>query len=83
MKRQVVFRNTSGALADPTAVNANAKDPLGNSRVGTTVQQSLGIWDALFAADVAGLWFYRVEGEGNSVDAVVEGSFCVQESSVE
>lgn len=83
VEEQVVFRNHDGSLADPTVVNANAKKPDGSSVAGTVRQQSTGVWEGLFTADQAGLWFYRIEGEGNDVDEVYEGSFCVRESSVE
>lgn len=83
VEKQVTFRNTDGALANPSVVNANAKDPTGASRTGSTSNQSTGVWDALYDADVVGIWFYRIEGEGNEVNTVVEGSFCVKGSSVE
>lgn len=83
VERQVIFRDLDGNLADPVVVNANAKKPNGTSVVGSVRRQSLGVWDGLFTADLAGLWFFRIEGEGGSVNAVVEGSFCVQRSSVE
>jgi hypothetical protein len=84
VEQQVTFRNTSGALANPTVVNGNAKRPNGTSVAAVSVTNvSTGIYDVIYTADLAGLWFYRIEGEGNNVNAVTEGSFCVLASSVE
>lgn len=83
INRQITFYNIAGNIADPAVVNANAKRPNGTSVLGSVVKQSVGVYDALFTGDMVGLWFFRIEGEGNNVDAVTEGSFCVRESSVE
>lgn len=81
--KEVTFRDINGNLANPAVVNANAKNPLGQSIAGTETNLSVGKWAALYDGNVVGVWYYRVEGEGNNVDTVVEGSFCVRESSVE
>ncbi len=84
IEKQVTFRDTNGDLADPTVVNGNAKNPDGVSVVASSIlNPSVGVYDVLYNGNVAGLWYYRIEGEGGGVDAVIEGSFCVRESSVE
>lgn len=83
IEREVTFRDTNGTLADPSTVTATAKDPSGNSTpADTIINVSTGVYDVLWIGDEAGLWFYRIVGTGNGVDAVYEGSFCVKASSV-
>lgn len=83
IEKEVYFRNTLGQLADPTTVTASAKKPDGTNVVATAINHiSTGRYDVLYLADLAGLWFYRIEGIGNDTEEVAEGSFCIQPSSV-
>jgi hypothetical protein len=83
VEKEAVFRDTDGGLANPDTVLGNAKKPSGASVAASLiVNPSLGVFDVLYDADQSGIWYFRIKGEGNGVNAVVEGSFCVRESSV-
>lgn len=83
VEQEVTFRNTSGVLSNPASVTGVAKTPSGVQVPADSVTNvSTGIYDVLYTGTEAGLWFFRIEGSGGGVDAVIEGSFCVTESSV-
>lgn len=84
VEQEVTFLNTNGVLTNPSTVTGTAKTPSGVAVVASSVTNvSTGVYDVLYDGNEAGLWFFRVEGSGGGVDAVIEGSFCVQASSVE
>ncbi len=83
VEKEITWKDTDGDLADPDTVTATAKDPNGGAITADSVlNPSVGISDVLYADVIPGLYFYRVVGAGNGVDAVVEGTFCVKASSV-
>lgn len=82
VEKEATFRDTDGALANPNTVTATAKKPDDTTEAGTVINTGTGTYDILFDTDQAGLWYYRIVGEGNSTDVIVEGSFCVKASSV-
>lgn len=83
VEQEVTFRNTNGVLSNPASVTGIAKTPSGASAPADSVTNvSTGVYDVLFDGNEVGLWFFRVEGSGGGVDAVIEGSFCVTASSV-
>lgn len=82
VEKEATFRDTDGNLANPTTVTATVKKPDATTAAGTVNNVSTGQYDVLFDADQAGLWFYRINGEGNNTDTIFEGSFCVKASSV-
>lgn len=83
VEKEVSFLDTTGAAANPASVTATAKKPDGTHQDGTVSNTSTGHYDVLFEdTDVVGMWYYRITGSGNDVDAVVEGSFRVRASSV-
>ncbi len=83
VEKEITWRNTDGDLADPTTVTGTAKDPNGGAITADSIlNPGVGISDVLYDNVIPGLYFYRVVGAGNGVDAVVEGTFCVKASSV-
>jgi hypothetical protein len=75
------FRDSAGALADPTSVTVTIEDPDGNQAAGVAVNQSVGIYTVDVTCDDAGYWFVRVVGTGNNVDAISETTVCCKGSS--
>lgn len=70
-----VFRDLTGAVADPTTIVVMYRDPSGNVTTKTyvsdpeVVRDSLGGFHLDIDVDEAGTWTYRVEGAGAVVAA--------------
>lgn len=62
--------NSSGALADPTALTLTVTDPSGNTDthlIGALTQDSTGRYSYSQTLDEAGVWTYRFVASGNDV----------------
>jgi hypothetical protein len=83
VEKEATFRDTGGDLANPLSVTGIARKPTGATTAATVNNTATGKYDVLFPdVDVVGMWYYRIVGAGNDVDAVVEGSFRVRRSSI-
>lgn len=79
---EATFRNDLREKTNPDTVTATVKAPstaITNPTANPTVT---GVYLAAQAASEEGVWYYRFVGVGNGADAVAEGSFCVDPSSV-
>lgn len=77
------FRNTAGALADPTAVFAKTTNPQGTVSAAyqygvdaVLTKQSTGIYWLKVDANQSGTWKYRIYSTGTG-KAAARGSFTV------
>ena len=66
----------TGALANPTAVLFEVKDPLGNITQPVVTQDSTGVYHANFVLTMAGTWWTRWEGDGAVQAAAEEKVIC-------
>ncbi len=79
----VEFRNTSGDLADPTAVNMSQRTPAGvtttyiYSTDAELVKDSTGKYHVDVSASEAGVWYYRFFSTGTG-QAAEERQFKVR-----
>lgn len=71
------FTDDNGDLADPISVSAIGERPDGTQITPTPTSIATGIWKTTFPTDGAGYWFYQITGEGDDIDVVCSGSFCV------
>lgn len=73
------MRDLNGALADPTTVTAEVRDPKGNRTLTGATKTSTGVYATVFVPDKGGEWWYRFLGTG-ALEAAVEGTVEVQET---
>lgn len=72
------FRDTAGALIDPTLVKAWVISPSDVETEITPLQNpTVGLYTGIVAADETGVWEYRFVGTG-SVNVAGESRFTVQ-----
>lgn len=82
---QGTFTNTSGAVADPTAVFISTFDPEGETVTkeygvdDEVTKSSTGVYQCVVDANKHGEWWYRWWSTGSG-KAAAEGSFTVNES---
>lgn len=79
---QATFRDTAGALVDPSAVTVTVEAPDGTITNPTATNISTGIWHAAFAMDQPGWWKWRIVGASDEGDAVCEGKCCARPSII-
>ena len=81
VRLEVEFRDSAGALADPTAVQVKVEDPAGTETTYTDeTKDATGLYHKDVTATAPGTWQYRWEGSGALV-AISEGSFYVKRSA--
>ena len=66
--------------ADPTTVVLEIKDPIGNVTTPATTHPGVGLFKALFAPTLAGIWTCRWVGTG-AVIAATEHKFEIRASA--
>jgi hypothetical protein len=77
----VYLRNAAGVLVDGATVALVVQDPTGAETSYPGIHVSTGNYNATFAVNTAGTWFWRWNFTG-SVVAAVEGSFTVEASQL-
>lgn len=81
VRLEVEFRDATGALADPTAVQVKVEDPSGTETTYTDeTKDAVGQYHKDILASAPGTWHYRWEGSGALV-AISEGFFIVKRSA--
>lgn len=81
------FRNTSGALANPTTVTFAQRTPNQIETAGTTTttgwtNPTTGTYTRFVPVNIAGLWQFEARGAGNQTDQVLTVAVDVQRSRV-
>lgn len=86
VRLETTFRDSAGALADPTTIVCTVENPSGTETAPTVGDDAgVGAYHADVTANLPGTWQWRWKGSGGGlgtgVDAVDEGFFVVRRSA--